>query len=423
MIAKRQPAEQGSGGEKQQRRSRSRQPGSIQAYDTDKGKRWRFQIYVLKDPEYPEMGSRRLTRSGFTSTDEANDALQEALKQRKQNEKFGKKVPTVGVYADEWAAGLKLAASTIKGYKKIIRNHIKPQLGTIRLDKLTATRIARHYRDLEKSGRKDTYGKGKPLSANSVHKVHVVLGAILDAAIDDGHLTVNPAKKKRTVKPPTTSEVRAQKPEIVTWSADQLTLFLTWNRDELKDELFPLWRLIANTGMRRSEALALKWSDVNIKTSQVSIRRAINTEDWTKTKTTKTGNARVIDVDTATLKVLASYKVARAELSFELARADAYIFGDDQGQPRSPDAMTSRWDRRLKWAGKVKRFEHLPRVTLKGLRHTHATILMELGVPPKVVQERLGHSTITTTMNIYSHVTPTMQKNAVDQFASRLAGA
>ncbi|MGB4134917.1 MAG: hypothetical protein WA971_00005, partial [Microbacterium sp.] len=79
MITK-QPAGQGGGGETQQRRSRSRQPGSIQSYDTDAGKRWRFQIYVLKDPEYPEMGSRRLTRSGFTSTDEANDALQEALK-------------------------------------------------------------------------------------------------------------------------------------------------------------------------------------------------------------------------------------------------------------------------------------------------------------------------------------------------------
>lgn len=116
-------------GVKPARRSRSRQPGSIQGYDTDKGKRWRFQIYVLKDPEYPEMGMRHLTRSGFTSTDEANDALQEALKQRKQNEKFGNKVPSLGVYADEWAAGLKLAASTIKGYKKIIRNHIKPQLG------------------------------------------------------------------------------------------------------------------------------------------------------------------------------------------------------------------------------------------------------------------------------------------------------
>jgi len=419
-VKKPSAPEQNGGGEKQQRRSRSRQPGSIQEYQTDNGKRWRFQIYVLKDPEYPEMGSRRLTRSGFTSTDEANDALQEALKQRKQNEKFGNKVPTVGVYADEWAAGLKLAASTIKGYKKIIRNHIKPQLGTLRLDKLTATRIARHYRDLEDHGRKDEYGKGKPLSANSVHKVHVVLGAILDAAIDDGHLTVNPAKKKRTVKAPTTSEVRAQKPEIVTWTAEQLQTFLTWNRDEREDELFPLWRLIAYTGMRRSEALALKWSDLNIKTMRVSIRRAVDTDDWTKTKTTKTGNARVIDVDEDTLKVLASYKVARAELSFTLAKADAYVFGDDDGKLRSPDAMTSRWDRRMNWL--TKKYDTMNRVTIKGLRHTHATLLLELGEHPKVVQERLGHSTITTTMNIYSHVTPTMQRSAVDRFANHLRG-
>lgn len=420
MTKKAQAAGQGGGGEKQQRRSRSRQPGSIQAYDTDAGKRWRFQIYVLKDPEYPEVGSRRLTRSGFTSTDEANEALQEALKQRKQNEKFGNKVPTVGTYADEWAAGLKLAASTIKGYKKIIRNHIRPQLGTIRLDKLTATRIARHYRDLEDHGRNDEYGKGQPLSANSVHKVHVVFGAILDAAIDDGHLTVNPAKKKRTVKPPKSSEVRAQKPEIATWTADQLQTFLTWNRDTLEDELFPLWRLIAYTGVRRSEALALKWSDINTKTMRVSIRHAVDTDDWTKTKTktTKTGGARVIDVDAETLKVLASYKVTRAEVSFELAKADAYVFGDDDGKLRSPDAMTSRWDRRLKWA--TAKFDALHRVTIKGLRHTHATLLLELGEHPKVVQERLGHSTITTTMNIYSHVTPTMQRSAVDRFAAHL---
>ncbi len=421
MTTKKQPDQHSGGGEKKQRRSRSRQPGSIQDYQTDDGKRWRFQIYVLKDPEYPEMGKRRLTRSGFATSEEASDALQEALKQRKQNEKFGNKVPPLGTYAEEWAAGLKLAASTIKGYKKIIRNHITPQLGMIQLDKLTATRIARHYRDLEDHGRNDQFGKGKPLSANSVHKVHVVLGAILDAAIDDGHLTVNPAKKKRTVKAPTTSEVRAQKPEIVTWTSEQLALFLTWNEEELKDELFPMWRLIAYTGMRRSEALALKWSDLNTKRMTVSIRRAVDTDDWTKTKTTKTGNARVIDVDEDTLKVLASYKVARAELSFTLAKADAYVFGDDDGYLRSPDAMTSRWDRRMNWL--TKKYDSMHRVTIKGLRHTHATLLLELGEHPKVVQERLGHSTITTTMNIYSHVTPTMQRSAVTRFAAHLGKA
>ena len=86
--------------------------------------------------------------------------------------------------------------------------------------------------------------------------------------------------------------------------------------------------------MRRSEALALKWNDVNTKTMRISIRRAVNTYDWTKTKTTKTGNARTIDIDAETLKVLASYKVTRAELAFDLAKADAYIFGNGDGNLR-----------------------------------------------------------------------------------------
>lgn len=200
------------------------------------------------------------------------------------------------MYAEHWVTSLRLADSTIKGYRKIIRNHITPDLGRIRIDKLTATRIGSHYLELEKSGRKDEYGKGKPLSANSIHKVHVVLGVILDAAIDDGLIQVNPAKKKRTANAPKSSQVRAQKPEIV-----------TWNEQELQDELFPLWGLIAYTGMRRSEALALRWNDINTKTGRISIRRAVNTEDWTATKTTKTGNARVIDVDAATADRFAAH--------------------------------------------------------------------------------------------------------------------
>ncbi|MES2092503.1 MAG: hypothetical protein V4531_01655 [Actinomycetota bacterium] len=129
--------------QERQRRSRSRQPGSIQEYLTSQGKRWRFQIYVVIDPEYPELGQKRVTRSGFTDTAEASAELQKALKKKSQSEKFLGKVPVISVYADSWVAGLKLEASTIQGYKKIIRNHITPQLGDIRLDKLTATRIAR----------------------------------------------------------------------------------------------------------------------------------------------------------------------------------------------------------------------------------------------------------------------------------------
>lgn len=420
QTPKHPPAEHDPGGKKA-RRSRSRHAGSLGDYITKRGKRWKFQIYVLKDPEKPELGERRLTRGGFKDLDEAQAALTEALKRKAQNEKFQGKTPTIAIYAEHWVSSLRLEDSTIKGYRKIIRNHIAPQLGSIRVDKLTATRIGAHYRELEKSGRRDKPGFGKPLSANTVHKVHVVLGAMLDAAIDDGLLAINPTKKKRTVNAPKSKQVRAQKPEIVTWTGQELHTFLNWNRDELKDELFPLWRVIAYTGMRRSEALALRWSDINMKAGRISIRRAVNTDDWSKVKTTKTGNARVIDTDTETVKVLKTHKAARATVSFDLGKADAYAFGDDDGNLRSPDAMTSRWTRRLDWA--TAKFDTLTRVTIKGLRHTHATLLLELGEHPKVVQERLGHSTITTTMNIYSHVTPTMQKDAADRFAQHLGEA
>lgn len=141
-------------------------------------------------------------------------------------------------------------------------------------------------------------------------------------------------------------------------------------------------------------------------------------EPGRSTKVTKTGSARVIDIDAETLGVLKAHKSDRGAISLSLARADAYVFGDAQGAIRVPDAVTSRWTRRLDWA--TAKIDGLPRVTLKGLRHTQATLLLELGEHPKVVQERLGHSTITTTMNIYSHVTPTMQKSAIDRFAVHL---
>lgn len=404
-----------------QRRSRSRHAGSITAYDTRQGRRWRFQIYVPKDPEQPELGDTRLTRGGFKNLEEAQDALAAALKKRAQNERFQGKVPALGTFATIWCASLRLEASTILGYEKIIRNHIVPALGDIRLDHLTATRIGRHYRELESSGRRDKRGYGTPLSANTVNKVHVVLGAILDAAVDEGFIAINPARKKRTVNAPRASQIRAQRPEILTWTGVELHAFLRWNREVLDDDVFPLWHTIAYTGVRRSEALAMRWADLNFVTGRLAIRRAADVTVRNKVKSTKTGSARVIDLDAETLAVLKSYKTTRGTISLDLARADAYVFGNDAGEIRSPNEISRRWRYRVRRA--QDDLIDLPALTLKGLRHTHATLLLELGEHPKVVQERLGHSTITTTMNIYSHVTPTMQKAAADRFAAHLEGS
>jgi integrase len=374
--------------------------------------------YSLKDPARPELGETRITRGGFKNLEEAQTALAEALKKKSRSERFQGKMPTIADYADHWIIGLRLQNSTIQGYRKIIRNHISPALGTLHLDQLTATRIAAHYRELEKSGRRDKTGLGKPLSANSVNKVHVVLGAILESALDDGLIVANPAKKKRTVNAPTGSQIRAQRAEIATWTGGELHTFLAWSRDVIQDELFPLWRTVAYTGMRRSEALALRWGDLNVATGRLSIRRAADVTVRNVTKPTKTGSARVLDIDSETVGILKAYKAKRGAISLDLARPDAYVFSNDEGAIRSPNEVGRRWTFRVERAQMA--IDGLHRITLKGLRHTHATLLLELGEHPKVVQQRLGHSTITTTMNIYSHVTPTMQTAAANRFAEHL---
>jgi len=350
MVAQNRPSDDTDTRTKHQRRSRSRHAGSISDYTTSQGQRWKFQIYVPKDPEQPELGETRLTRGGFKNLEGAQDALAAALKKKAQNERFQGTVPSLGVYANAWCASLRLEASTVLGYEKIIRNHITPALGDIRLDHLTATRIGRHYRELEASGRRDKRGYGKPLSANTVNKVHVVLGAILDVALDEGFIAVNPARRKRTVNAPRASQIRSQRPEIVTWTGDQLHGFLTWNHDVFGDDLFPLWRTIAYTGVRRSEALALRWGDLNFTTGRLAIRRAADVVERNKAKTTKTGSARVIDLDTETLAVLKAYKTTRGTISLDLARADAYVFGNDAAAIRSPNEISRRWRYRVRRA-------------------------------------------------------------------------
>lgn len=122
----------------------------------------------------------------------------------------------------------------------------------------------------------------------------------------------------------------------------------------------------------------------------------------------------------STVEALRIWKELRGVITLDFARADAYVFGNLDGEMRSPNEVSRRWVTRVARAREALG-DHAPRrITLKGLRHTHATLLLELGVHPKVVQERLGHSQIGTTMNIYSHVTPTMQRDAVDRLAGLL---
>ncbi|GII94748.1 tyrosine-type recombinase/integrase [Sinosporangium siamense] len=235
----------------------------------------------------------------------------------------------------------------------------------------------------------------------------------------------NPADK---TKPPTAKE--AKPPEMHPWTAGQLRAFLGWARDHSGH--YAAWYVLAMTGMRRGELLALRWRDLDLDAGTASIRRSVGVVrvkgqgTHLKEGNTKTAKPRVVDLDGATTAVLKALKRERGSLALALARDDALVFGTPEGEWLHPERFSrtfkqhlDRCRRALEKAG----VEPPPEIRLHDLRHTHATLLLAGGVPVKVVSERLGHASPTVTLTVYAHVMPGNQRAAADQFAALVAEA
>jgi integrase len=382
--------------------------GTHYQYVTRSGaKRWRAQAN----------DSKRTSKS-FKTKNEAQSWLAEFNRQAKKIVTNPLQT-TFEEYAQEWLSALTLANSTIQGYDKNLRNHVLPTLGDKPLESITAKDIESLYQTLRSKGRKDSKDFGGALSENTINKVHQNLRKILDLAVEDGLILSNPAKQKRIVKPPSPAKIRAQKQEVQTLSAEQLVLFLEFNEQQ-EDDLNLLWRLIIETGLRRGEAIALQWSDLDVTNSRLSIRRAADPSVSRGVKRTKTNRDRNLELDPQLVSVLLEYKKTRGVLGPAYVSANAYIFGTLNNELRVPNDVGARFSRAVKKAVVGITKAELPHFTLKTLRHTHATLMLANGSNPKIVQERLGHSTITVTMDTYSHVTPTVQREAVELLTSVL---
>lgn len=405
--------------------------GSLSKYKTNGGVRWRWQAYAPVDPNDKSFGVKRVGGSGFRTAAEADVALREALSKIQKHKKVvnTNSVPTVEEFGKKWLAGLTLAPATLSGYDVIFRNHIVPYLGPKKINQVTSTDLALLYKKLSQSGRKDVIKPGGKLSPNTVNKIHIEIGAIFEAAVDEGLIVSNPARKSRIVKAPTGSQIRASKSEIEVWEIEHLKGFLDWDRDVYADDLYELWCVMAFTGMRRGEAVALKWKDIDTSNRVISIRRAADPVLIRQTKLTKTGKSRSVSIHEGLVEVLESQKAKRFALHPTYAEPEEFVFGLPNGELRSPNDISARWARAVNKAcgyfdgATSHTITVLPKLTLKGLRHTHATMLMKNGTNPKIVQERLGHSNINTTMDIYSHVTPTMQEEAISSLVSQWPAA
>lgn len=197
-----------------------------------------------------------------------------------------------------------------------------------------------------------------------------------------------------------------------------------------------LFVLYATTGMRRGEGIGLQWKDIDLEGRKLSIRRAVReTAGVVEIAQPKTGRARVIDLDDATVAVLRGHRVAQAaerlaagerwqDAGWVFAHDGRNVTGHLAGGVLQPDSVWRIFKALVVAINRgLSEENQLPDIALHGLRHSWATLALQANVHVKVVQERLGHSTPQITLSVYSHVSPTMQAEAAATVASAIFGA
>ena len=308
---------------------------------------------------------------------------------------------TVGAYLGQWMrdyAESHVSQRTLEGYQGNIDRYILPRIGSIPLEKLTA----RHVQEMESSLLREGGRNERPLSPSTVLQVHRILSKALKEAVKLGLLRRSVAA---VVTPP-----RRRKHEVRTLTWEEVGQFLQHVEDPQYRTLF---LLDIQTGLRRSEMLGLRWRDVYFPIGMLAVRRAwIKLPSGGKTMSeTKSGQSRVVHLPPQSLDALRSHRESREGISAD----DDFVFCHSDGSPLDPDQVSKKFKKFATEAGVGK-------LRLHDLRHTHATLLLSENVNLKVTSERLGHSSIAITGDLYSHVQPTVQEEAAQRFGDAWSG-
>lgn len=340
------------------------------------------------------LGGRRLTKY-FDTQSECRQWLREINRKIDQGLTFAAASLRVSAYLAEWIKVMEhsLSPKTWVRYDQIVRDHIVPHLGRIKLVELRPNQIQSLYMIKLDEG----------FSVRSVRMIHAVLRNALNQAIVWGVISKNPAV---ATKPP-----KRQKKEMKYLNEEQVKVLLS----SVEDTRFEaLYYIAVTTGLRRGEILGLKWIDVDWDNRNLQIRRQLQRVykkgmQFSEPKTRKSN--RVVALGKVTIEKLRKHQELQKEQKKHLAdqwQENDLIFPSTIGTPYEPRNLSRDFQLLLEKLG-------LPRVRFHDLRHTAATLMFKQGIHPKVVQERLGHSSISLTLDTYSHLIPSMQDDAADK--------
>jgi integrase len=351
--------------------------------------------------------------------------------------------PTVAEYLTEWlnflAVSDSVTGATVRGYESIVRVHLIPHLGHIRLSKLRVSHVRAMLAAIMDRNKqieaarashdpsvRRQYAGVRPTGPATRHRIRAALRAALNTALADGHVTMNAAAHVPTPeerkKPILWTDERVQRwretgevpGPVMVWTAPQARAFLDFAAQQVPD-LHPMLHFVAYRGPRRGEACGLKESEVAItrRTAAITNQITLGRHGYVHKPPKSATSSRAVHYDDDTAAVLARYQATKA--AQKLAAGPAWpdtglFFVRPDGRPWNPQSVSQRFRRVTARAG-------LPPIRFHDLRHVAATISLQGGVDIKVVQELLGHTTSTLTRDTYTSVVEDLHRDAANAVA------
>ena len=365
------------------------------------------------------LGVDKLTGKKARTTVTANTKKGVKIKAREAVNAFAangygvKEKPTITTYRELVALWWESYKNTIKPNSQqtmegIVRIHILPVFGDYKLEKLTTPIIQQQvnkWADKANKGEKGAYANYSFL--NNINRRILQYGVTMQA------IKHNPA---RDVIIPRKQQNKEHKVKF--FSNQELKQFLDYldNLDLSSYENFfdyVLYKTLLASGCRIGEALALEWSDIDLKKGIISISKTLNRYQETNTPKSKAG-LREVDIDTATVSLLKEYKKRQQIQAWQLGRSESIVFTPFTTKYAYACLLRKRLQGHFKTAG-------VPDISFHGFRHTHATIMLYAGIEAKDLQYRLGHSNISMTLNTYVHATKEGAKKAVSIFETAIS--